>query len=144
MVTTTAYPDHVGLSVGDLDRISAFYCGVFGLTTTSPHLLAGGTSRTALLSGSPGVCLELTQIPNSTPARHASVTEGALHQGWFHWALRVEHLDVTLSTVVALGGEIITEPAPAQARPGIRFAYIGDPEGNLVELIESTVPEDSA
>ncbi|MFE3168862.1 VOC family protein [Streptomyces sp. NPDC059224] len=129
-----ASTDHVGLSVGDLDRISAFYCRAFGMTTTGPRVLADGHSRVAVLTGTPGLCLELTQVPGSRPQEHTSVADGARTQGWFHWSLRIDNLDAALTTIRALGGNLVTEPADAQTRPGIRFAYVTDPEGNLIEL----------
>lgn len=129
--------DHIGLSVGDLEGISAFYQAVFGLRPHGVHEVAGGAARTLLLTGDGGLCLELTQLAGSEPARHSSVFEGARTQGWFHWSLRVPDLVAALAAVTAAGGSVVTEPAPAQSRPGIRFAYITDPEGNLVELTQA-------
>jgi catechol 2,3-dioxygenase-like lactoylglutathione lyase family enzyme len=132
MATTN---DHIGLSVGEIERISEFYCGVFGMTSTGTHTLADGVSRISLLVGTEGVRLELTEIPGSLARNHTSVYDGARTQGWFHWALRVDDLDTTLGTVTARGGHVITGPTHAQTRPGITFAYVTDPEGNLIEVI---------
>ena len=131
MATTN---DHIGLSVGEIERISEFYCGVFGMVSAGTHTLADGVSRVSLLTGTGGVCLELTEIPGSLASSHASVYDGARTQGWFHWALRVDDLDATLGAVTARGGRVITGPTHAQTRPGITFAYVTDPEGNLIEV----------
>lgn len=137
------FVDHIGLSVGDLDRVSLFYHQVFDLKMTGTHVLADGHSRMALLTSPQGVCVELTQIPGSVATRHTSVAEGARSQGWFHWSLRVDDLDATLSAVTALGGDVVSDPALAQTRQGVRFAYIADPEGNLVELTEAVSGSDA-
>jgi catechol 2,3-dioxygenase-like lactoylglutathione lyase family enzyme len=134
----TTFMDHIGLSVGDLDRISDFYCQAFSLLANDAQTLADGTSRTVLLTGASGVCVELTQTDGSLATRHTTVADGARTQGWFHWSLRVSDLSATLAEVTALGADVITEPALAQSRQGVRFAYIADPEGNLIELTEST------
>ncbi|HTJ34808.1 MAG TPA: hypothetical protein VL738_16405 [Dactylosporangium sp.] len=36
----------------------------------------------------------------------------------------------------AAGAEPVSAPAPAQ-RPGVWFAYVRDPEGNLIELVHT-------
>ncbi|MFD5203648.1 VOC family protein [Streptomyces sp. NPDC058375] len=132
----TAFNDHIGLSVGDLDRVSSFYCQALGMTNTGTHVLADGLSRVAMLVGSSNLCLELTEITGSLPAQPSTVTEGARVQGWFHWSVRVDDLDTVLSAVTALGGRTVSEPARAQTRPEVSFAYVADPEGNLLELTQ--------
>lgn len=133
----TVSTDHIGLSVGDLESVSAFYQQAFGLRPAEVHELGGGAVRTLLLTGDRGLCLELTELAGSLPARHASAVEGARNQGWFHWSLRVRDLGAALAAVTAAGGCLITSPAAAQTRPGFIFAYITDPEGNLIELIQA-------
>ncbi len=132
MATTN---DHIGLSVGEIERISEFYCGVFGMASAGTHTLADGVSRISMLTGTGGVCLELTEIPGSLAGSHTSVYDGARTQGWFHWALRVDDLEATLDAVTARGGQVVTGPTHAQTRPGVTFAYVTDPEGNLIEVI---------
>ncbi|GGN88750.1 hypothetical protein GCM10011579_082740 [Streptomyces albiflavescens] len=51
----------------------------------------------------------------------------------------MDDLDAALTAAAAHGGRIVCQPAPAR-RPGIRFAYFSDPEGNLVELLQPTDP----
>jgi predicted enzyme related to lactoylglutathione lyase len=128
---------HIGLSVGDLESVSAFYHRAFGLRPAEVHELGGGAVRTLMLPGDSGLCLELTQLAGSLPARHDSVVEGARTQGWFHWSLRVPNIGAALASVTAAGGCLVTSPAPAQTRPGITFAYVADPEGNLIELTQA-------
>lgn len=70
----------------------------------------------------------------TTSQEFADPVDGAGTQGFFHWALTVEDLGATVETLVAAGGRLVSPPADG-ARAGVRFAYVKDPEGNLLELI---------
>jgi catechol 2,3-dioxygenase-like lactoylglutathione lyase family enzyme len=129
--------DHIGLSVGNLDRMTEFYYRAFGLETAGVHVFPDGMSRLALLVGPPGVSIELAQIAESTPTSPTTVVDAARSQGWYHWSLRVDDLNTTLARVVHLGGTTVTEPALAQTRHAVAFAYVADPEGNLIELTQA-------
>jgi catechol 2,3-dioxygenase-like lactoylglutathione lyase family enzyme len=51
-------------------------------------------------------------------------------------ALEVDDLETAFSDLTASGAPPVSPPAPG-ASPGVRFAYVQDPEGNLLELIQS-------
>jgi catechol 2,3-dioxygenase-like lactoylglutathione lyase family enzyme len=129
--------DHVGLSVADLDRERRFYAEAFGFREQHPTAMPDAGIRVSLLRGPGGGAVELTERRGSVPQRFATPLEGAGVQGYFHWALTVDDLDAALTTAVICGARVVSPPARA-ARPGVRFAYIADPEGNLVELLQHT------
>ena len=56
-------------------------------------------------------------------------------QGYGHWALAVDDLDAAFTRLTGSGAEAVWPPADA-VQPGARFAYVKDPEGNLIELIQ--------
>ncbi len=56
-------------------------------------------------------------------------------QGYGHWALEVDDLEEAYAGLTRAGAQPIWPPAPA-VQPGARFAYVKDPEGNLIELIQ--------
>ena len=56
-------------------------------------------------------------------------------QGYGHGALQVDDLDATFAWLADSGAETVWPPADA-VQPGGRFAYVKDPEGNLIELIQ--------
>jgi hypothetical protein len=56
-------------------------------------------------------------------------------QGYGHWALEIDDLDQAFAELLAAGAQSVSAPAPA-VQPGARFAYVKDPEGNLLELIQ--------
>jgi catechol 2,3-dioxygenase-like lactoylglutathione lyase family enzyme len=74
--------------------------------------------------------VEHVQRLNAEPGADASRS-----QGYSHWALEVEDLDQTFAALSGVGAEPVSPPAPA-VQPGARFAYLRDPEGNLLELIQ--------
>ncbi len=49
--------------------------------------------------------------------------------------MTTDDLDVTFSSLLEAGATEVSAPAAA-VRPGARFAYVHDPEGNLLELIQ--------
>ncbi|MEU2622982.1 VOC family protein [Streptomyces sp. NPDC007157] len=129
--------DHIGLSVADLDRQSHFYAEAFGFRETFRTEIPDAGVRMALLSGPGGGAVEFTERAGSAPQHFADPLERAGVQGYFHWALTVDDLHTAITSAVSHGGRVISQPAPAR-RPGIRFAYVADPEGNLVELLQHT------
>jgi catechol 2,3-dioxygenase-like lactoylglutathione lyase family enzyme len=127
---------HVGLSVADLDAQQLWYQQALGLDEVveqfelpEPHV------RTAVLRAANGLRLELIERDGSTAQTFNDPLEAALTRGYGHWALEVEDLDETFASLSALGAEPVWPPAPA-VQPGARFAYVQDPEGNLLELIQ--------
>ncbi|MGY5014129.1 VOC family protein [Streptomyces sp. 900105755] len=129
--------DHIGLSVADLDRQRRFYIEAFGFHDRYRTEFPEAGIRIVLLIGPGGASVELTERVGSAPQHFADPVEGAGVQGYFHWALTVDDLEAAVSNAVACGARTISPPAPAR-RPGIRFAYLADPEGNLVELLQHT------
>jgi catechol 2,3-dioxygenase-like lactoylglutathione lyase family enzyme len=129
--------DHIGLSVADLDRQSRFYVEVFGFRETHRTEIPDANIRIALLNGPGGASVEFTERAGSAPQQFADPIEGAGIQGYFHWALTVNDLDAAVAAAVAHGARALSQPALAR-RPGIRFAYVADPEGNLIELLQRT------
>jgi catechol 2,3-dioxygenase-like lactoylglutathione lyase family enzyme len=127
--------DHVSLSVADLDAQSRFYEDAFGFDEIYRNELNGGQIRTAILRSKAGAQLELIERAGSTAQYFTDPIDGAGIQGYFHWALAVVDLDTAFESITSAGAAPVTTPANA-ARPGIRFAYVRDPEGNLVELIQ--------
>lgn len=128
--------DHVGLSVADLDVQRDFYGRALGLTEIEEQVdMPEAQVRTAILRGEPGLKIELIERGGSTPQEFSDPFDGAGIQGYFHWALAVEDLDMVFAQMLGAGATEVSLPASA-AREGARFAYVKDPEGNLLELIQ--------
>lgn len=128
--------DHVGLSVADLDAQRRFYADALGLTEVEERFaMPEARVRSAILRAANGLKIELIERADSVRQEFADAYDGAATQGYFHWAVYVEDLDNAFATMLAAGAREVSAPAAA-VRPGMRFAYVKDPEANLIELIQ--------
>jgi|HubBroStandDraft_4_1064222.scaffolds.fasta_scaffold162603_1 glyoxylase I family protein len=128
--------DHVGLAVADLEESVAWFCDVFGLV---PELTlrvdAIDLSIEMLIHPSYGYRLELLHRPGSAADRKPGTpAEAALRDGYGHVAFDVADLDAGYDRALARGARPVMPPGPSP-EPGVRMAFVADPEGNLVELL---------
>jgi catechol 2,3-dioxygenase-like lactoylglutathione lyase family enzyme len=131
-----ARPHHVSLSVGDLDAQRRWYQEALGLSEVVEQFeLPEPRVRTVVLRAPNGLRLELIEREGSKAQAFSDPLETTLNQGFAHWALEVEDLDQGFAALSAAGAQEVSPPAPA-VQPGARFAYVRDPEGNLLELIQ--------
>ena len=128
---------HTSLSVADLDAQQAWYQRVLGLTEVVERFqLDEPAVRTVVLRSSSGVRLELIERSGAARERpFADPLDAAATLGFGHWALSVRDLDASYAAITAAGAASVWPPADA-VEPGARFAYVKDPEGNLIELIQ--------
>lgn len=129
---------HVSLSVADLDTQEAWYRAALGLTMTDERLdLSEAGVRTAVLSDGAGLRVEFTERAGSAPVRNPDPYAATANQTFTHLALQVPDLDAAFKRLTTEhDAPAVTGPGPG-ATAGMRYAYIHDPEGNLIELIES-------
>jgi lactoylglutathione lyase len=127
--------DHVGLSVLKLDASSSFYEKAFGFEAEVPFELPGAI-RGLMMIGESGVRLELFQHPDSSPGLSGAAPLQALAtRGYGHFALAAADIDSVFERAQAAGASALMEPGPSP-EPGVRMAFLADPEGNLIELVE--------
>ena len=123
---------HTMLRVGDLDRSVRFYTGVLGMkllrTTDRPeqkYSLAfvgyGGEDKTAVL--------ELTY--------NYGVDKYDLGAGFGHIALEFPDVAKACAAVKAKGGTVTREAGPVKGGTTV-IAFVADPDGYKIELIESS------
>jgi lactoylglutathione lyase len=126
--------DHSGLSVGDLDRAVAFYGDAFGFASEFEFAL--GEIRGVMLRLETGGRLELFERPDSAGGlRASSPIEALATRGFGHFAVNAPDIDALFAAAVVAGAVEKVSPRPSP-EPGVRFAFLADPEGNLVELVE--------
>lgn len=128
---------HTSLSVADLDAQRAWYQQALGLRhVVEQYELDQPAVRTTVLESDSGVRLELIERAGASRARaFTDPLDAAVTLGFGHWALSVPDLDAAFTAITAAGGTPVWPPADA-VQPGGRFAYVKDPEGNLIELIQ--------
>ncbi|MCW2985606.1 MAG: hypothetical protein JWR63_3176 [Conexibacter sp.] len=127
--------DHVGLSVADLDAAADFYDRAFAFAVEFAFDLGRDGIRGVMLRHPSGGRLELFERPGAEPGpqgRTPIETIGV--RGFGHVALTAPDLDGLFAHAVAAGAIERVPPSPSP-EPGVRFAFLADPEGNLVELV---------
>jgi lactoylglutathione lyase len=128
--------DHVGLSVADLEAAEAFYTTAFGFARQLAFELAPHPIRGVMLTHPAGFRIELFEHSASEPGLQAATPiEAHATRGYSHLALTAPDIGEVFATALAAGGRAVIEPSPSP-EPGVRFAFLADPEGNLVELVE--------
>lgn len=129
--------DHVGLSVRDLEALSAWYVDAFGLVEQAHFDYAIGDRRVTgvLLGSADGWRLELQECEGSSPGQAADALQSLLRQGLGHVCVRVPALDMAFAQLVKCGAGVRVPPVQSPIT-GVRIGYVADPEGNLIELLE--------
>lgn len=135
--------DHVGLAVADLSAQSAWYQRALGLTPVNPFSIdALGLSGVFLVDAT-GWSIELLHRVGGAPGPRATdAPDAALIHGYGHLCLRVDDVDGLHDRLVGAGGTSAMTPQDAP-EPGVRMAFVCDPEGNLIELIDRKGPAGS-
>ena len=133
--------DHIGISVADLDRMTEWYTGAFGLNVRQSGTIPGVGIRTVLLADSEGAWgIELLHREGSAGMPRPTDPDAAvLTQGYGHVCLRVDDAAAAYDALVAAGAASLLPPRAAR-RAGAQLAYVADPEGNLIELIDRDLP----
>lgn len=110
---------HVMLPVADLDRAIAFYAAL-GLGLLVRKRYEGFENAYV---GGKGAALELA----CEPGRSIDVRTG-------HVAFEVEDIEAACARVLEAGGTVARAPAASAATTRV-FAYVADPDGNVLELL---------
>ncbi len=128
--------DHVGLSVASLDAAAEFHRLAFGFEPEFPFELPVAGIRGLMMRHRSGMRLELFERPGSAVGiRAANPIDALATRGYGHFALTARDIEPVFAAALAAGATAIREPGPSP-EPGVRFAFLADPEGNLVELVE--------
>jgi lactoylglutathione lyase len=131
--------DHVGLNVGDIAAMTRWYTDALDLKLEFEFSLPDIAFTGAMLASAQGYRIELLHRAGNRPGLQAAdPVDAALTRGYGHFALDVADVDVTYDELLEAGASDRMSPRPSP-EPGIRMAYVADPEGNLIELLDRTV-----
>jgi lactoylglutathione lyase len=123
------------LRVGNLQESLKFYCDVLGMKLIRQKDYPGGEFTLAFVGygeESDHTVLELTH--------NWSVEKYDLGNAYGHIALGVHDIYTTCETIKQLGGKVVREPGPMKHGSTI-IAFVDDPDGYKVELIQLKTPE---
>ena len=128
--------DHVGVNVGSLDEMRDWYVGALGLEVEFEFALDASEFSGAMLRSPEGWRVELLhRIGNNAGIAVDRPMDAALTRGLGHLALTVDDLEATYQRLLTAGAA--TRMPPSQSpEPGVRIAFVADPEGNLIELLD--------
>ncbi|UCV03073.1 lactoylglutathione lyase [Dechloromonas denitrificans] len=121
---------HTMIRVGDLDRSIAFYTEVLGMQLLRRHDYPEGRFTLAFVGYGPEeseAVLELTHNWD-TPAYD-------LGNGYGHVALAVPDAAAACSEIAKRGGKVV-RPAGPMKHGSTVIAFVEDPDGYKIELIE--------
>lgn len=121
---------HTMIRVGDLERSLAFYCDLLGMKLLRRKDYPGGRFTLAFVGygdEASDTVIELTH--NWDTDRYE------LGDGFGHLALGVGDIYATCDSLRVKGVPITREPGPMKHGSTV-IAFIGDPDGYKIELIE--------
>jgi len=118
---------HTCLNVTNLDRSINFYSKQMGLNFVSRREIKQNNAEIAFLKDESGNALELTYW------RDKKIAEG---DNFDHIAFEVNDIGGTIETLRKNGVTIAMEPYSLQGSTS-RIAFVKDPDGNWLELIEA-------
>lgn len=125
---------HTGVVVNNIDAQKIWYQNVFGMNEESRHR-PNPDIRTVLLTTETGLRIELVECRGSQRLqRYDGPRAAAASQGYHHWAVEVDDAAAAFDALVRAGAGIGTPPSAGPN--GSAFAYVLDPEGNPIELVQ--------
>lgn len=132
---------HVGLSVADLDAMIAWYGEALGFDVEVRFEIPAGGLRGAMLRRPEGTGLELLHHPGAAHDPAADPDRAILAGGYGHWALAVDDLPSVHAGLLQAGAGEVWSPRPAPPPATGLMSYLADPEGHLIELVQTPTKE---
>ncbi len=118
---------HVGLTVRDIDRTRAFFFETLGLQAGATHTHRGTTSHSVQLGST---TIKFWHKGDDLPVRSGPITD---HAGIRYVTAQVASVEQALRRLEARGAAVRIAPTKVG---DVIVAFIADPDGNWIELIE--------
>ncbi|GAB7017815.1 VOC family protein [Halostagnicola bangensis] len=134
---------HVGITVRDLETVRSFYSDVLGLSVVDTFDVSGKAFEDAVdVSDAAGSFAHLEsddgdvriELIEYEPEARASRAESINQPGATHVGFAVDDLEAFGETIPA-DVEALSEPKTTAS--GTTIMFLRDPEGNLVEILET-------
>ena len=121
---------HTMLRVGDLERSLRFYCEVLGMRLLRRKDYPDGRFTLAFVGYGDEAHHTVVELTHNWDTERYD-----LGNAFGHLALGVEGIYATCDALRAKGAKIVREPGPMK-HGGSEIAFIEDPDGYKIELIE--------
>ncbi len=127
---------HIAFTVSDIEQTTVWYETMLGFQKTADNYSDNKVYKAVLLSKPDCLAIELFEFSDSEPlAEHRKeIMSDITVKGTKHICFQVDDLKAALANLAAKGVEIATEPG--EAFFGASYAFIQDPDGNLLEFCE--------
>ncbi len=128
---------HTMLRVGDLERSLRFYTEVLGMKLLRRKDYPGGSFTLAFVGygdEKDTTVLELTH--------NWDTSSYEVGTGFGHLAIGVDDIHATCAAIADKGGRVVREPGPMKHGSTV-IAFVEDPDGYKVELIQMVSPSDA-
>lgn len=120
---------HTCINVANLDRSIEFYTEQIGLKFLSRREIKQNNAEIAFLKDEDGAAIELTHWRDKKELKEGD--------NFDHIAFAVDDVEATVQELKRGGVTIAMEPYSLQGSTS-KIAFIKDPDGNWLELIQST------
>ncbi len=123
----------IGIIARDIGAMMNFYGDVLGLEFEAAIDMPGGGTMNRFKVGD-----SVIKVIELDPAAPADAAPGGIRgaTGYRYWTITVANLEACVAKAADAGAKIVV---PAKVvRPGITIAIIADPDGNWVELLETS------
>jgi lactoylglutathione lyase len=116
---------HTCLNVADADRTADWYVDELGFERSWEFTVADGDTRNVYVADESGVELQLSDTPGEAPS-----ADGDRYD---HVAVGIDDVDAAFTDLDHHG---VVEAPTDHPEAGARVAFVKDPDGRVVELIE--------
>ena len=147
MINSVNILDHVAVTVSDMDRSLAFYCGLLGLKEVERHRLEGETI--SKMAGKPDVIMEVVRLETpETPGVLLDLQQYVVPAGKVsdaqlgdvahsHFCFGVPDVWAAYKDLSKKGVEFVSEPVSFDLEWGIVYVvFFKDPDGFILELMQ--------
>ena len=125
--------EHVGMTVGDIDRSMAFYVDLLGLKLVRRRPSADGKAEFCFLDSGNGMLEMVSPASGALPSE--DVPQG--RAGIRHLTFSFDDIDEIYAKLESAGVVMLEPPRPAFNSDIIkRVAFCRDPDGIVIELSE--------
>lgn len=116
---------HVCLNVSDADRVAEWYESELGFERSWEFTTGDGETRNVYVADGNGFELQLSDTDGEETFEPGTA--------WDHFAVKVDDVDQAFEEIDHHG---VVEAPSDQPAAGARTAFIEDPDGHIVELVE--------
>ena len=123
----------IGIIVKDIDAMMKFYGEILGLDLEATIPMPGGGTMNRFKVGD-----SIIKLIALDPAPSAEAEPGGIRaaSGYRYWTIHVPSLAEIIGKVEAGGGKVVVPIR--EIREGGSIAFLEDPDGNWVELLQNS------